>query len=90
MNAVFECVDNVCTMEQVVDIASRGAMVLLFGLTAPYVKMIVQPFEQMFRKEMTSTSSFLNAIADRIFLDQSTEVFTDNAHRHHRKILIVL
>ena len=69
VDTVIECVGNVHTMEQAVDIASRGATVLLFGLTAPGAKMVVQPFEQVFRKELTITSSFVNPLVSQRVID---------------------
>ena len=48
VDTVIECVGNPRTMEQAVDVASRGATVLLFGLTAPGATMSIQPLEQVF------------------------------------------
>lgn len=69
VDTVIECVGNVRTMEQAVDVASRGATVLLFGLTAPGAKMTVQPLEQVFRKELTITSSFVNPLVSQRVID---------------------
>lgn len=69
MDTVIECVGNPKTMEQAVDVASRGATVLLFGLTAPGATMTVKPLEQIFRKELTITSSFINPLVSQRVID---------------------
>jgi len=69
VDTVIECVGNPCTMEQAIDIASRGATVVLFGLTAPGAEMVVKPFEQVFRKELIITSSFVNPLVSQRVID---------------------
>ncbi len=62
VDTVIECVGRPATMEQAVELASRGATVLLFGLTAPGAEIRIKPLEQVFRKELTITSSFINPL----------------------------
>ena len=69
VDTVIECVGNPRTMEQAVDVASRGATVLLFGLTAPGATMSIQPLEQVFRKELIITSSFVNPLVSQRVID---------------------
>lgn len=69
VDTVIECVGNPRTMEQAIDIASRGATVLLFGLTSPGATMTVMPFTQVFRKELTITSSFVNPLVTQRVID---------------------
>ncbi len=108
VQSVIECVGNPRTMEQAVDIGSRGATILLFGLTVPNAKMTILPLEQVFRKELTITSSFINPlvtektisllaanklnldaiITDKIPLEDSVKIFTDDSYRRRGKILI--
>lgn len=58
-SAVIECVGKPQTMRQAIDIAGNGAVVMLFGLTAPEETMELLPY-QVFKKELTITSSFIN------------------------------
>ena len=69
VDTVIECVGRTATMEQAVDIASRGATVLLFGLTPPNSYIKVKPLEQVFRKELTITSSFINPLVMQRAID---------------------
>ena len=67
IDSVIECVGRANTMETAIEIASRGATVVLFGLTAPNTEIRVKPLEQVFRKELTITSSFVNPlVTDRV------------------------
>lgn len=67
VDTVIECVGRPNTMEMSIDIASRGATVVLFGLTAPNAEIKVKPLEQIFRKELIITSSFVNPlVTDRV------------------------
>ncbi|NLL91191.1 MAG: zinc-dependent alcohol dehydrogenase family protein [Ruminococcaceae bacterium] len=69
VDTVIECVGNPATMEQAVDIASRGATVLLFGLTPPNSLMSIKPLEEVFRKELIITSSFINPLVTQRSID---------------------
>lgn len=62
IDSVIECVGRANTMEMAIDVASRGATVVLFGLTAPNTEIRVKPLEQIFRKELTITSSYVNPL----------------------------
>lgn len=67
VDTVIECVGRGNTMELAVDIAGRGATVVLFGLTPPGTEIKVKPLEQVFRKELIITSSFVNPeCSDRV------------------------
>ncbi len=74
VKTVIECVGNPKTMEQAVDIASRGSTVLLFGLTPPNSKMTILPLEQVFRKELIITSSFINPLVT----DRAIDLLANN------------
>jgi len=108
IDTVIECVGKKQTMEMAVDIASNRATVMLFGLTSPGVKLEILAFEQIFKKELTITGSYINPlvsqrvinllaagridmsqiITDRIPLNDSIKVFTDDSYRSHGKIVI--
>jgi len=47
-------------MRQAIDIASPMATVMLFGLTTPRDKLTINPFNDLFRKEIRLTASFIN------------------------------
>ena len=59
INTVIECVGLKKTMQSAVELAGKGATVVLFGLTAPDCEISVKPFE-IFQKELTITSSYIN------------------------------
>ena len=69
VDTVIECVGKAATMEQAVDIASRGSTVLLFGLTPPNTQINIKPLEQIFRKELIITSSFINPLVTQRAID---------------------
>lgn len=55
----IECVGRADTMQDALTYVSRGGHVLFFGLTPPDAEIPVRPFD-VFRKELTITSSFVN------------------------------
>ncbi len=55
----IECVGRAETMRDALTFVSCGGHVLFFGLTPPEAEIPVWPFE-VFRKELTITSSFVN------------------------------
>ncbi len=59
ISAVIECVGKPQTIEQAVAIAGKGAVVMMFGLTAPEESMRLLPYE-VFKKELTVTASYIN------------------------------
>lgn len=59
ISAVIECVGKPQTIEQAVSIAGRGAVVMMFGLTAPEESMKLLPYN-VFKKELTVTASYIN------------------------------
>ena len=62
INTVIECVGNVKTMRQAIDLASPMATVMLFGLSSPGAELTIYPFNDLFRKELKITSSFINPL----------------------------
>ena len=56
---VIECVGRKESMTQAVQMAKKGGMVLLFGVSAPETKIEVSPFD-IFSKELTIKGSFIN------------------------------
>ena len=58
-DVVIECVGRQETMELAVQAASKGAQVLLFGVSAPDTQISVAPFE-IFAKELVIKGSFIN------------------------------
>ncbi len=69
IDKVIECSGNVHAMNSAVEIASKGATVMLFGLASGGTKMTILPFEQVFRKELTITSSFVNPLCTQRVID---------------------
>ncbi len=69
IDKVIECSGNVHAMHSSVEIASKGATVMLFGLASGGTKMTILPFEQVFRKELTITSSFVNPLCTQRVID---------------------
>lgn len=59
VDVVIECVGNVHTQEQALQLAGKGATVMYFGLTSPKESFPVRPYD-IFRKELKITSSFIN------------------------------
>ncbi len=106
---VIECVGRKDTMELSLDIAANRGTVMLFGLTPPETKLDVYAFEQLFKKEISVTASYINplvaervvrllandkidmerTITDRIPLEDSIKIFTDDSFRTHGKIVII-
>ena len=64
---VIECVGRKNTMEMALDIAANQATVMLFGLTPPETKLDVYAYEQLFKKEISVTGSYINPlVAERV------------------------
>lgn len=64
---VIECVGRKNTMEMAIDIAANQATVMLFGLTPPETKLEVYSYEQLFKKEISVTGSYINPlVAERV------------------------
>jgi threonine dehydrogenase-like Zn-dependent dehydrogenase len=59
---VIECAGKIETAEFAIKAASKGAYVMLFGLTPPKASLELFPFE-VFKKELHITSSFVNPFA---------------------------
>ena len=59
IDKVIECVGKPETIAQGIKLASKGATIMMFGLTAPNEKLEIYPFE-IFKKELKITSSFVN------------------------------
>jgi 2-desacetyl-2-hydroxyethyl bacteriochlorophyllide A dehydrogenase len=62
INTVIECVGNIKTMRQAIDLAGPMATVMLFGLASPRDMFSINPFNDLFRKEIKLTSSFINPL----------------------------
>jgi len=58
---VIECVGKTETVSLAIRAASKGAVVMLFGLTPPKATVEIVPFE-IFKKELQITSSFVNPL----------------------------
>lgn len=64
---VIECVGRKDTMETALAIAANCGTVMLFGLTPPGTRLDVYAFEQLFKKELTVTGSYINPlVAERV------------------------
>lgn len=59
VDRVIECVGKPETVTSAIEIASKGATVMIFGLTSPESIVEIHPFE-IFKKELKITSSFVN------------------------------
>jgi len=68
ISTVIECVGNVKTMQQAIDLAGKKATVMLFGLTGPEDTMSINPFE-IFKKEITLKASFINPYTQKRAID---------------------
>jgi len=68
VNTVIECVGKPETVLQAIDLAGRGATVMIFGLTKPDETVPINPF-LMFRKELTLKTSFINPYTQQRALD---------------------
>ena len=58
-NCVIECVGTTSTIDQAIEIADKGAKVMLYGLTSPEETVSIKPF-RLFQKEITLLTSFIN------------------------------
>ena len=59
VDVVIECVGNIHTQEQAIQLAGKTATVMFFGLASPNVSFPLKP-DDVFKKELTITSSFIN------------------------------
>lgn len=59
IDRVIDCAGRTDTNEYSVHYAGKGAVVMLYGLTAPDDQMALKPFE-VFQKELTIKGSFIN------------------------------
>ncbi|NCC37810.1 MAG: hypothetical protein EOM24_38240, partial [Chloroflexia bacterium] len=92
INSVIECVGRKETMELAIRLATPRATVMLFGLTPPGTKLEVLAFEDIFKKELTITGSYINPlVADRVIalmaserLDMSKKFATDIAYYYSK------
>lgn len=108
LNTVIECVGKKQTMESAINIASNGATVMLFGLTPTETKLEIRAHEDIFKKELIITGSFINplvaqrvidlleasridmskVITDKVPLEDSIKVFTNETYRNSGKSVI--
>jgi len=68
IGTVIECVGNTKTIAQAIDIAGNYSTVMMFGLTAPNDEISIKPFE-IFKKEITLKSSFINPYTQKRAID---------------------
>lgn len=67
VSSVIECVGKKVTMELALRLASRQATIMLFGLAPQGERMDIFPFDDLFKKELTLTASFINPfVASRV------------------------
>ncbi len=59
VDVVIECVGNIHTQEDAVRFAGKGATIMFFGLASPEESFPLKP-DDVFKKELTITSSFIN------------------------------
>ena len=59
VDVVIECVGNIHTQEQAIQLAGKTATVMFFGLASPNESFPLKP-DDVFKKELTITSSFIN------------------------------
>lgn len=69
LDCVIECAGLGSTMEMAINIASPAATVMLFSLTPPDTKITVLPLEQIFKKEITITGSYVNPLVSQRVID---------------------
>ncbi len=67
-NVCIECVGLGKTVEEAIRLCGKGGIVMIFGLTPPDCEIPLKPFE-VFRKELTITSSFISPYAFQRALD---------------------
>lgn len=68
VSKVIECVGKINTIEMAIDICDNKGLVMMFGLTSPDDEIKVKPFE-IFKKELTIKSSFINPYTQQRALD---------------------
>lgn len=68
INTVIECVGRPSTMEQAIELAGSGAVVMMFGLTKPDETISLKPF-RAFQKELVLKTSYINPYTQRRALD---------------------
>lgn len=61
VDRVIECVGKTETISCALEAASKGATVMMFGLTPPKAELTIRPFE-IFKKELNITASFVNPL----------------------------
>lgn len=59
VNVTIECVGRPETMKDAIKYAGHGAHIVFFGLTSPECEIPIKPYE-IFQRELTITSSFVN------------------------------
>jgi threonine dehydrogenase-like Zn-dependent dehydrogenase len=59
IDVVIECVGQIGTIRQAIDIAGKQSIVMMFGLTKPHDEIAIKPFE-LFKKEIVLKASFIN------------------------------
>jgi len=59
VDVVIECVGNIHTQEDAIQFAGKAATVMFFGLAAPGESFPMKP-DDIFKKELTVTSSYIN------------------------------
>lgn len=82
IDTVIECVGRTNTIEMALDIAGRGAVVMMYGLTKPEATVALKPYE-CFAKELTIKSSFINPhsmqraldLLDSGLIDVSSQIY---------------
>lgn len=62
VDVVIECVGNIHTQEDAIKFAGKGATIMYFGLASPNEALPLKP-DDVFKKELTITSSFINPYA---------------------------
>ncbi len=68
LDTVIECVGNVNTIRQAIDLAGKKSVVMMFGLTKPDDELKIRPFE-IFEKEIELKSSYINPYTQKRALD---------------------
>lgn len=68
VTTVIECVGNVSTIKQAIDLAGTKSTVMMFGLTKPDDELSIKPFE-IFQKEIELKSSYINPYTQQRALD---------------------
>ncbi len=84
VDCVIECAGLPKTVEQAIDIAGKGATVMLFGLTKPDDTVAIKPFT-VFEKELSIKASYINpytqeralTLIDRNRLDVASMVYRE-------------